>query len=194
MRLSAGKLLHRKKRSGGFLFVVWFVFFFWKMQTWFCGGKNEGSSLYVAQSLWSCTRPRIIPPDGCKSFNPVEEAGALLRLPQPSNELCHSSPLKSWSCCPGGEGTASSRSWYKENETMWAVKRKKKIQTNRHFNCWEFRVFVKKGLLLSFQFLFIWSSVANKLMGVNKDTVLSPFDGDSSLSRSKCHANQSLAD
>lgn len=40
----------------------------------------------------------------------------------------------------------------------------------------------------------IWPSVDNKLLGVNKDTILNPFNGDSSLSRIKYHANQFLAD
>lgn len=42
--------------------------------------------------LQSHAQPRSIPPARCKSFSVVEESGALLRLPQPSNELCHNSP------------------------------------------------------------------------------------------------------
>ncbi|XP_074965754.1 ankyrin-3 isoform X4 [Phalacrocorax aristotelis] len=42
----------------------------------------------------SHAHPRSIPPGGCKSFGLVEEAEALLRLPQPSDELCHSTPLQ----------------------------------------------------------------------------------------------------
>lgn len=42
MRLTAAKLLHHKKRNGGFLKDV-------NMILW--GEKKEGSSLYVAESL-----------------------------------------------------------------------------------------------------------------------------------------------
>lgn len=78
----------------------------------------------------------------------------------------------------------------KGGETMWAMKGKK-ILTSQRFRCWEL---CQETLIVELLNFFIWSSVDNKLLGVNKDTVLNLFNGDSSLSRSKYHANQSLAD
>lgn len=60
--------------------------------------------------------------------------------------------------------------------------------------CGEFRQSLSKiSYSRAFNF-FIWPSVDNKLLGVNQDTVLNPFNGDSCLNRSKYHANQSLED
>lgn len=74
-------------------------------------------------------------------------------------------------------------------------RRGKKIQTKEQFRCWAFRQLLSRNTYCwAFNFFFVWPSVDNKLLDVNKDTVLNPFNGDSSLSRSKYHANQFLAD
>lgn len=79
----------------------------WPRGWWRVGGsailKHNLSSLLKAwretPPLLSHAEPWSIPLSGCKSFNLVEEAGTLLQLQQPSNELCHNSPpqlLPSW--------------------------------------------------------------------------------------------------
>lgn len=101
--------------------------------------------------LQSHAQPRSIPPARCKSFSVVEESGALLRLPQPSNELCHNSPPpKSCRCCPWGKGIASNGSWYKgwwdyvsdegqKNPNQSTVQVLRTLSRNTY--CWAFKFF-----------------------------------------------------
>lgn len=159
-----------------------------KAQLQLSAGGLEGIPSSAAHA-----HPLSIPLGSCRSFDLVQGAGALLRLPQPCHELCHNSPPWSCCCCPRGEGTASNGSWYREERDceQWRAKR---IQSMNPIRCGEFRQSLSKiSYSRAFNF-FIWPSVDNKLLGVNQDTVLNPFNGDSCLNRSKYHANQSLED
>lgn len=114
--------------------------------------KHSPSHLLEPPPLRLHAQPRSIPPGGCKGFNLVEDARALLRLPRPSNELCHDSPHPPPQAALLFQRWRDSKQWklLQRGETMWAVKGKKSKQ-KKQFRCWEFRQSLsRKHLALSF--------------------------------------------
>lgn len=82
----------------------------------------------------------------------------------------------------------------KRRETV-SSEGQKEGQSINLIRCGEFRHHQKTVFLeLLIYFFLIQPSVDNKLLGVNQDTVLNPFNGDACLSKNKYHANPSPED